>query len=491
MTVTPPDRGRDAARDPRRAAGLRLRLWLACLAGPLVAAAGVWWVIGARTGPVPALDLPAVVSWLGAVVGLALVVGAAFALWLDRVIVVQARGLSDALALRRLHALRGLPGTSGWGELSELTLQIQELMTRYRHAELAADELGMLRDQLDLVHDALGRWAETERWKELPAIGSLAPLIETLNRGLRRREEIAEQNREAAQQIAAELQQGLEAARETAEQAEGAFVEATALLTTVRELHRLGQDLAASLAGSPLPSERGEPDVAAALRDAIEELIAGSARTVELLARGMEKVEEITDQVPRIANRATLIALHASIPGRAASEAEAAAEARRLALDIQAAVERALALKRDLHTELAEAAGRMREVRERVAGRLEALGPASLSAGTSQEALRLLERVREMVQDATRKGERLSATGERASRSAEAMLRALEAETREMAGLLARLAPAGEAPAPGTRAPDAGASPGSRGLRLLGQEDLLREGRDPGWPAPGSAEEPR
>jgi methyl-accepting chemotaxis protein len=491
MTVILPDRGRDAAREPGRTAGLRLRLWLACLGGSMVAAAGIWWVIGTQTGPAPRLDLPAMVSWLGIVAGVALIVGAGFALWLDRGIIAHARGLTEAVARRRITALRGLPGTAGWGELSQLTQQIQQLVTRYRGAEQSAADLALVRDHLDLLREALRRWAESEQWKQLPPTGPAAPVIEALNRGLGRLDEIAEQNLDAARQIATELEQAVQAARDAAEQAERAFVEATALLTTVRELHRLGQELGSALPASGSVSPRLQPDAAASAREAIEELVTGSTHTVELLARGMAKVEEIAEQVPLIANRATLIALSSSLPGRTSSDAELTQESRQLALDIRAAVEHTIRLRGELEGELVAAAREMGAVRERVAAKLEASGlapapPAPAPARSTEDAGRLLERVREMIQDATQKGERLSATGERASRSAEALLRALEAETREMGGLLARLAPAGQPPSPPAD-PEATA----RNLRLLSQDDLLAEEGERRPPETGSAEEPR
>jgi hypothetical protein len=491
MTRNPPDRGRNGSAEPQPTASLRLRLWLACLGGSLVAAGGIWWVIGTQTGPGPATDLALVVSWLGAVAGLSVIVGAAFALWLDRGIVAHARGLTQAVATQQIALLRGLPGTSGWGELSQLTQQIQQLVAQYRHAERAADELGLMRDQLAMLRDALERWTESERWVELRVeSGPVAPVAETVNRGLRRLDEVREQNLEAARQIAAEMERGLDAARQSAEQAERGFVEATALLTTVRELqrlgHELGQVIAAQAATAATPSGSSVGDAA---RQAIEELVAGSSQSVEHLSRGLRKVEEIAEQVPLLANRATLIALDRTLGGRVVPEAELAEEARRLVLDIRSTVERTATLVRELETEIATAESEMRGVRERVALKLEGAASSSRPAPTG-DASRLLDRVREMVQDATRKGERLSATGEGASRAAEGLLRALEAETREMAGLMARLAPvASSTPRPGPQDARSGEST-AQGLRLLDAEDLRSDRPDaPG--APGSAEEPR
>ena len=67
-------------------------------------------------------------------------------------------------------------------------------------------------------------------------------------------------------------------------------------------------------------------------------------------------------------------------------------------------------------------------------------------AAPSETALRLLERVREMVQDAAAKGERLSATGEAASRAAERVVRTLEEEAATLSALAQRLGAEEEPP---------------------------------------------
>jgi hypothetical protein len=465
MNDTKPDRGKDAPMELKPAAGLRFRIWLACLGGALVAAGGGWWVIATRLGPITT-DLASFVSWLALAAGVAVLVGAALAFWLDLGLVAHVRGLNRAVASRQVALLRGLPGSSGWGELSQLTQQLQQLLARSRDAERAAEELGLTREQLAVLREALEQWAESERWRELRGeTGPAAPVVDALNRGLRRLDDVREQNLEAARQIGAEMERALEAARGSAEQAERGFVEATALLTTVRELQRLGQELG-TVVSQP---EAARPDPrrgsATAAREAIEELVTASSEAVEHLASGMGKVEEIAAQVPILANRATLIALNSTLGERVASELDVAQETRRLVIDIRTTVDRTSQLARELTSEVAAASARMRTAREHVAARLEAIDRREESPATStQDVARLLERIREMVQDATRKGERLSATGERASRSAEGLLRVLETESRELAGLVARLSPlvAAETPTP---------SPKSPGLRLLGDQE--------------------
>jgi hypothetical protein len=108
--------------------------------------------------------------------------------------------------------------------------------------------------------------------------------------------------------------------------------------------------------------------------------------------------------------------------------------------------------------------------------------PAAPRGG--EEAVRLLERMREMIHDAARKSERLSAAGERVSRAAERLVRGIEEETSELSGLAARLArpEPGSATQPAPRLEPESAdesvsedAPPTRagGLRLLGHEHVL------------------
>ena len=117
----------------------------------------------------------------------------------------------------------------------------------------------------------------------------------------------------------------------------------------------------------------------------------------------------------------------------------------------------------------------MQKLRELVARKLEALPASSGPARPREDVERLSERVREMIQDATAKGERLSAAGERSSRAAESLLRSLETETREMEGLVARLVPVTEQLAEGSPGPadPSEAGPVNGGLRLLSENDLM------------------
>jgi hypothetical protein len=519
MTSPRPPHRDERPPDPGWSQGLRLRLWLGCLAGVLVGAAGMWWVVGTFAGPGEQLDLPAFVSWLSAIAALSVIVSIAFALWLDSGIIGHIRGLTGSLDSGRLSDLRGLPGGTGWGELSRLTQQIQALLTQQRQLARTADDLGTLLGQLMVVRASLERWEESERWEGAHIEpGAIAPVLETLDRGLRRLDEVRDENLEAARQIGLTAGGALDEARETAGEAERGFVEATALLTTVRELQRLGGELEQSLAA--LGANAGGEDEAAleawraSARAAIQELVESSGGSVEHLGRGMLRVREIADQVHLVGNRATLIALNAALAGTRHGRPEAESEGlseemKRLAGEVRSATERTRVLSGEIEGEVAAAVERMRGVRQRVAERLEAI-PLPVAAAPREparaaEPSRLLERVKEMVQDAAQKGERLSAAGERVSRAAQRLVRQLEDEVQELAGMVVRLSPpeaapegaipaeaaALEAAVPETEATDApGATPRAPGLKLLGEEHLLpggepRSARRTRGPAPG------
>lgn len=464
--------------------GLQFRIWLGCLGGVLVSGAGMLAIFGWQGRPGGVFDAPTLLAWLAADVALGVLVGGGLALWLTHRLLTHLQGLIAGVATGQVSELRGLPASSGWGELSQLTQQIQQLITHHRQAVRATEELEEARGRLSLLRAGLERWFESERWAPMRGeAGSLGPLIEFLDRGFARSDEVREQNQEAARKVATELGRALDEARESAEQAEKGFVEATALLTTVRELQRLGGELDRALgdwaAEGVTPAEPEAPRQA--VRAAIDELIATSVDCVDDLAAGLSRVREIAGQVQVLGNRATLIALEAAVGRRSEAEAGTGDEMRRLAADVRNATDAVERLSRDVETRSATAAERMRSVRERVARRLEALPAIPEPPRSRPELDRLLARVREMIQDAAQKGERLSTAGERVSRAAERLARGLEEETAEVGGLLVRLSPPEGLPAAGARpeAPRSGGAtpttPSDRlgGLRLLGAEDRI------------------
>ena len=449
---------------------LKLRIWAACIASGAVAGLGSLWVLGTHGGP--GVSASTLVGWLSAVGFASVVTGFLMAMWLDHHVVGQLRGLLRGVHTGRVWELRGLPAASGWGELSELAESLQAMLATQRRSTRANEELEAMRKQMALLQEALEHWVREEAWvAPTLEVGALGDLADTLGNGLSRRHAVEQQNREVAEQVARELAASLADAQESAEQSERGFVEATALLTTVRELQRLSGELTTSLDAlgtSPASTETASVNARESAREALEELIAASAGSVDSLGRGMMRVQDIHEQVQTIANRATLIAIQV-LTGDRRSEPlgeSVAQDLKRLAQEVREATDRTSGFALDIESAVAEASERMRGVRERALAKLEALPqavatPSHIPSRAYDDAQRLLERVREMVQDAARKGERLSAAGERASRAAERLTRRLEDEGSEAEALVLRLTPVHVRSLPPVAA---------RGLRLIAEE---------------------
>ncbi len=463
---------------PSSGAGLRVRLWIGCLGSELLVAAALWWLVLQSDLPASGLNAELRWVWLPAIAGGALIVGVVLALWLDRGIIRVLRGLIRSLAAGQPSELRGLP--SGWGELGELTERVQEILVRQRQLARGGTEQASLQAEIARLRESLERWDAGARWQPPPLqTGPLSLISAVLERTLARAMGTRAGTGENLRGAAVELTESLGEARETAEQAERGFVEATALLTTVRELHRLSGELQQAL-GAPA-TEAAVPDAVERYRraasHAIEELVAASGVSVSLLAEGMLKVHEVSEQVQVVANRATLIALNAVTAGRAGDRpAETSEDLKTLAREVRAATDRVSELARDVELDVSNATQRMTAVRSRVADALESVPDPVLAGPQSDDTLHLMERVREMVQDATSKGERLSAAGERASRAAQRLAHRLEEEVALLETLARNLAPEVSSPAadparlmaPGEGSEAAG--PGGK-LRLLGRDD--------------------
>ena len=459
---------------------LRLRIWIGCLGGSVAVAVALWVVISNHPGALSALGSELVWVWLPAIGAGGVLVGVLLAMWLSRGIVKPLRGLTRSVASGQFTDLRGLPSVSGWGELSELLQQVQTLLARQRQLGRSAAELEMHQQQIERIRDRLERWTRTGRFEPFePEVGPLRALALALQRGIARSEGLRAETLAAAAELWAQHAASLADARETAEQAEHTFLEATSLLTTVRELQRLSGELKQALA-----PEAADAGVAAsqaeayqryrlAAAEAIEELVSASTASVSHLADGMMRVAAISDQVQLVANRATLIALNAVAASRGAESGAPVEgeEFKSLAREVRAATDRAAGLTREIEADVA-AAGLTREIEAHVAEALDRAPEPPAGGTTTEEAARLLDRVREMVQDATLKGERLSAAGERASRAAESLTRRLVDET----AALERLAGAPERAEAAPAAEDAGRaetpSSATRKLKLLGREDL-------------------
>ncbi len=460
--------------------GLRLRLWFGCLVAPAAAGGLLWWVVSTRASGLLAPDL--VWVWLPAIGGVGVALGLITALWLDRHVVGHLDGLIRGVAGERVSDLRGLPSASGWGELSQLTQQIQQLLVRRHQSQRSANELEALLVQLARLREALERWGRTERWEPLVIDGiTLAPLTGVLNRTLARGQAIRDENTDAARQVRDEIHEAVADARESAEQTERGFVEATALLTTVRELHRLGGELAASLLRLPAPPESAsQASAVEAIRTAaaaaIRDLVTASVESVEHLAAGMLRVQEIADHVQRLANRATLIALNVVAAGPTPeSQAE---QLKRLARDVREATERTTALAADVDSEVAAAAERMARVRADIAVRLEQLPPPEVAAVAPHRAAgRRRPAARAGARDGRgRHPEGRAPVGRRRARVARRPAAVAPPRRRG-----ARARRADRAPGARVRVPVRGVTDGRRDAGRVRRGPLAARRRDPHW----------
>jgi hypothetical protein len=437
----------------------------------LVAGGGILWALRTRVVPGAGADSGSLVVWLAGSATLGLLTSAALALWFHVRVIGHLKGLTRSVASGHAENLRGLPASTGWGELSELTGHLRVLLESHRGAVRARAELEVLDQRLAALARSVEHWSASERWAPLAIeSGPFADVARALDRGFARNAEVREQNQEAMRLLRVELSSALTDAQESVEQAERGFVEATALLTTVRELQRLTGELASALGAGVSPGTSAAVAEAyerhrAVTAGAIEELIAASTESIEHLGQGVKRVQEIGDQVHLLANRATLIALNAVVATEVARSEDMTDELKTLAREVRGATESTDAMSREIEREITLASQRMKGVRERVAVRLEQFPdlPEIEPAPLPEDLLRLHERVREMVQDATRKGERVSAAAERASRSAERFMRRLEEELHEVEGLVVRLGPAS-------------ASAATRGARGLQGEERGRSG---------------
>jgi len=160
MTHAPPPAPPPQPR-PRIGPGLKLRLWLACLSGGLVAAAGTLWMLAT---PSLSPSDPAVYGWLAGVACASLIIGLLLALWIDHHIVGQLHGLLLGLRSNRVAELRGLPAGSGWGELSELGDAVQDTLEKRQRETRALQDLERVREQLETLFTSIEHWQRTERW---------------------------------------------------------------------------------------------------------------------------------------------------------------------------------------------------------------------------------------------------------------------------------------------------------------------------------------
>ena len=166
----------------------------------------------------------------------------------------------------------------------------------------------------------------------------------------------------------------------------------------------------------------------------------------ESLGRGLLRVHDVSDQVQRIANRATLIAIEA-LSG-SADPAAFAEELKQLARDVREATDRTTSYAAEIDDAVREADASMRDARERALAHMAEPEPTAATTEGSRlpDTERLMERVLEMVQDTGAKGERVSTMNEHASSIAERLARRLAGSGLEASDLVVRLTPASGLP---------------------------------------------
>ena len=484
--------------EAKRRHGLRARLWVACLLGALVTTLASACVISAVAMAGAALDPLILMEAIGGACLLGLVVAAFAGWWITRGVAQGLRDIDEGLARGHLpESPRGVV----WGEIGDITHRVRALLENDRDLREDEVELRTLVATIDRAREAVERWIHTERWESLaPGAGPLAPLADSLDRGIVRQAEVQGQNLEAARLAHEELLSVIDEARGSAETAEHGYVEVTALLTTIREIARLTTEIQQAITAPAAASAPAEPALQAESEwrgraaQAIEDLVDVSGESVQRLGEGLVRVREINEQVQLMSNRATLIALNAVVASarpeaRAAAPEGSTAELKQLAREVRTATERVAQLSAEIDRAVESANQRMHEVREHVVARLAALpappaAPASAATPAAPAALlaHWVERLREMVQDAARKGERLSESQEKVSSAVQRVSRRLEDEARDLEGLVSRLAPMGATsdPAPPAR-PEAGAAADDgytlRRLRLLDADATPRPER--------------
>ncbi len=417
--------------------GLRLRLWSACLAGGLVVAAGLLWLV---FDPERALDAESLRTLVLGVVGGSLLLGVLVALWLDHHLIGHLRGLMVALQSGQVADLRELPADSGWGELSALGDAVHDRIRRSEREQDAQIRLANTQAQLAALQASLMQWRVTGQWQR-PAAADAAvlPILDLVGEAVSGHAQVDANTREAAQRLAGELVNVIHEAHETAVHAERGFSEAASLQTAVRELQRLSLELQTALSAPVTPV--GEP-AAERARVALEQLVEASTESVGALGQGLLRVQDVSEQVQRLANRATLIAIQTlSGTGDPAAFAD---DLKQLARDVRDATDRTQRYAAEIDAAVREADAVMRQARTRALEQLAVEPATATTTGRGPDAQRLVERVLELVQDAGARGERVSGVNERASSIAERLSRRLQGSVLEAGDLVVRLTPSHE-----------------------------------------------
>lgn len=417
-------------------------------------------------------------------------------LWLRRTLVLRLRRLATALASAPGRAARTGGLDRGFGELSSLAEIVAVSIERRDRLERDLDELTRLRDTLEHVSHTLETWTESEQAPQAFPTGE-GPLTLALERVARSVEGRAHETRAVAGLVRETVDDAARRAHGVTAAAERQFVEATSLLTVLRELRRWSGELAQGL--DAITAARRPPT---ALADAViksSDLLTAAVRAADVplssaraaamrLAESVALHTAVADdaRVATVENAAAALAgieeageLHEALRTLARDLADASARARVMELETESILALALEDRGAWEARLARVSAEIAELTESQT--------APAAADPASGAYRALDRIHEMVDEALARGEKLVHQAERTSsdalRAGESMRGALD----ELDGLAARLEPPREArqasgdeaaETPG-RPPLSGIAAASgeptRPLRVLGPGDVIED----------------
>jgi hypothetical protein len=474
-----------------RGRGLAARLALAFAVPPLVAG------LVASFLPWPEL------RWiLFAAVWLPLAI--AMWVWIHVTVVRRLRSVARALGPgRSIHDLE--PG----GGLSGIVEALSAQLARERELKRSFERFELVRLALARLTETAAQWADTERTPEFLSLKAptspeeVTPLVERLALAASRIEERIAAARAVSMQVRETVAETANRAAAVAGAAERQFVDATTLLTVLRESQRSGGDLGTGLDGLGGALEAQSLAMIRA-REATEVALRGAVTQLEAVVRASGFVRSAVRDLERVHEQTQLAAVESahSALGVMAGEVDLIRLTEALATLVQetrAASTRARELEQAIEAELARSHENLGALMVRLNG-----GEADAMV-QPREAMapprRALDRMSEMNREAIARGEKLVQQAERTSSEAHRVGEGLGSAIDEVDGLAARLAeraPTGDSPGPapgntftrisvlleaGSEADDESAGESTEGpqgpLRVLGPEDLLPD--DENW----------
>ncbi len=481
---------------------LALALVLPLLAGVLVAAFLPW----------PAW------SWVG-MAAAGLLTAAVVWLWLRRTVVRPVRVLTEALDAGRTPDAKDL---RGGGELAGLADAVQAALARQRRLERDLDELTALRFCVGRLATGIDAWTEREERPAFAAASAEAdePDDDTpeaarpLLRGLRRALEQLDARAGEARVVAGLVRESVDDARVRGEAlsggAERQFVEATSLLTVLRELRRWAGELAPALESlRAAAAARVGEDGAGGARwsHLVDEALEGATTSLAVADRAAQRLATSAEDVLEFAESARLTRIEAAAAalGGVPEAATFVDALESFGRDTAALRERIQGVERAIRDDLAGARDELAGHEARVRAEARDLATVTQHPGLAGAPLvprgvdpavgarRSLDRVHEMVAEALARGEKLVQQAERTSSEALRAGESMQVALDEIDGLRARLEPSASMPAPddeGGSVPEVPSAPegefepaldpAAPPMRVLGPADVLEDDDDLG-----------